>query len=215
MAFATGVAGLAGATLLFTGRFDGSVVLALLFIGAARAAVPASLVDAASVVSAVATRTLAQQISFAPAWALIVAAGAVRAGSPALADARGANAVAGLAITHGNVVAVVGAWSAIAAGIVAIASRTPLEEETASGVVPPTLQRLEIGAVLGQAALLVTLFAGPQVTAGVDAVPWLVGIVVVASVAWVARRTRIPNAALAAFALAAVGLGASIAGGAP
>jgi hypothetical protein len=215
VAFATGVAGLAGATLLLTGRFDGSVVVALLFVGAARAAAPACLVHAAPVVSAAATRALAQQISFAPAWGLIVAAGAVRAGSSALTDARGANAVAGLAVTHGDVVAVVGAWFAIAAGMVAIASRSPLEGETAFGVVPPTLQRLEIGAVVGQAALLVTLFAGPQVSAGLDAVPWVVGIAAAASVAWAARRTRIPNAALAAFALAAIGLGATIAGGAP
>jgi hypothetical protein len=209
IAFASGVGGLAGATLLLSGRFDAGVVVALLFVGGARAAAPASVLDADRASSLPATRSLTSQMWLAPSWALIVAAGVVRAGSPALADARGANAAAGLAIGNGDPFAVAGAWFAVAAAVVAIASGPLLED------VPPSVQRLEIGAVLGQALLVVTLFAGPQIVEGLDAVPWVAGIAVAALVAWAARHIRVPYAPQVAFALAAVGLGATIAGGAP
>jgi hypothetical protein len=203
VAFASGVGGLVGATLLLAGRFDAPAVVALLFVGAASVAVPACLLES----EASAAPALARQAWFAPSWALIVAAGVFRAGSPALSDARGANAVAGLAITHGHAIAVVGAWLAIAAGVVAIAGRTRLD------AAPPTLQRLEIGATLAQAGLLVTLFAGPPISSGLDAVPWVVGIA--AAVSLEPRRFPVPNAPLTAFALAGVGFAAMIAGGAP
>jgi hypothetical protein len=222
VAFASGVGGLIGAALLVSGRFDGNVALALLFVGAARAARAATLVDAGPVVASGAHRSLARQIAFAPAWVLVVAAGVVRAGSAALSDARGANAVAGLAIARGETVTVIGVWLAVAAGIVALASRSPIGAETASSagasgrvVVPSSLERLEIGAVIAQAALLVTLFAGPQITVGSDGVSWVLGIAGLVGIAWFARDIDVPLAPKIAAALAAAGLALVIAGGAP
>lgn len=205
VAFATGVAGLVGATLLLAGRFDAPVVVALLFVGAACVAAPACMLE----FEPSAASALARQAWFAPSWALIVAAGAFRAGSPALSDARGANAVAGLAITHGNTIAIVGAWLAVAGGIVAVAGRLQLQ------TAPPTLQRLEIGATLAQMVLLVTLFAGPQISRGIDAVPWAVGIAAASAVSLATRHFPVPHAPLTALALAGAGFAAMIAGGAP
>ncbi|MFY9588284.1 MAG: hypothetical protein WAT66_12595, partial [Actinomycetota bacterium] len=56
VAFASGAAGLVGATLLLSGRFDGSVALALLFAWGARVAVDASLVDAGPILASGAMR---------------------------------------------------------------------------------------------------------------------------------------------------------------
>jgi len=222
VAFASGAGGLIGATLLLSGRVDGSIVLALLFVGAARVAAPATLVGAGPVLAGGAYRSLAQLIAFAPAWVLVAATGVVRAGSAALSDARGANAVAGLAIARGQAATVAGAWFAIAAGIVAIASRVPIGAETESGagttgriVVPATLKRLEAGAVIAQAALLVTLFAGPHVTGFGDGVSWILGLAGLAGIAWFARDVELRNAPLIAAVLAAVGVALAIAGGAP
>lgn len=209
VAFATGVAGLAGAVLLLTGRFDGNVVTALLFVFAARVAVPASLIDT----DRGATSEVARHASFAPAWAMIVAAGIMRAGSPSIADARGANAIAGLAVAHGSLLTVAGAWFAVAAGFVVIASRARAEGATAA--VPVSLQRLEMGAVIVQSALLVTLFAGPHVIEALDAVWWVAGIGSLAAVAWIARDRPIPAAPMIASGLAAAGLAFTLAGGAP
>jgi hypothetical protein len=222
VAFASGVGGLIGAALLLSGRFDGNVALALLFAGAARVAVAATLVDAGPIVAAGAHRSLARHVAFAPAWVLVVATGVVRAGSAALSDARGANAVAGLAIARGEIVTVIGVWLALAAGIIALASRTRIGAETpadvgASGrvVVPSSLDRLEVGAVVAQAALLMTLFAGPQVSVGNDGVPWVIGVAGLAAIAWFARDIELPHAPKIAAALAAIGLVLAIAGGAP
>jgi len=221
-AFAAGVAGLIGSTLLLSGRFDGSVALALLFVAAARIAPSASMIDAGPVLAAGAQRSIARHVSFAPAWALIVAAGALRAASPALSDVRGANAVAGLAIASGQTASIIGAWFAIAAGLIAITSRVSIGAETASSpgstalvVAPDALRRLEIGAVIAQAALLVTLFAGPQVTGSSDGVAWVLGIAAVSAVAWFARDIEVRHAPLIAAALASIGLALAIAGGTP
>ena len=218
LAFATGAAGLVGSALLLAGRFEGSVVVALLFVGAARVATPASLADAGPGVALGATRALLQQAWFAPAWVLIVAVGVLRAGSPALSDARGANAVAGLAVTHGDPLAVAGAWLAVAAGVVAIATRTSVGSDAgtnARDVAPPTLQRLAIGGVLAQSALVVTLFAGPQVAEASDAISWAVGIGALAAVAWFGRDVRLPKAPMIAFVFGAIGLAATLVSGAP
>ena len=222
VAFASGVGGLIGAALLLSGRFDGNVALALLFAGAARAAAAAALIDAGPIVAGGAQRSLARHVAFAPAWVLVVATGVVRAGSAALSDARGANAVAGLAIARGEIVTVIGVWLALAAGMIALASRTRLGVELASSdgttgrvVVPSSLARLEIGAVVVQAALLVTLFAGPQVTGGSDGVAWGLGIAGLAAIAWFARDVEVPHAPKVAAGLAAIGLVLAIAGGAP
>lgn len=221
LAFATGVGGLIGAALLLSGRFDGSVALVLLLAVAARVAVAATLVDAAPSVAAGAHSSIVRHAAFAPAWVLIVATGVVRAGSAVLSDARGANAVAGLAIARGDAATVIGVWLALAAGIMVLADRTGIGVETIAGeggtarVAPSSLDRLEIAAVVAQAALLVTLFAGPQVTGGLDAVPWVVGIAGLGGIAWFARDMNVPKAPIIAAALAAVGLGLAIAGGAP
>jgi hypothetical protein len=222
IAFASGVGGLMGAALLLSGRFDGNVALALLFAGAARVATAATLIDAGPVLAAGAQRSLARHVAFAPAWVLVVATGVVRAGSAAVSDARGANAVAGLAIARGETTTVIGVWFALAAGIVALASRTRIGVELDSGdgrngrvVVPISLDRLEIGAYLAQAALLVTLFAGPQVTGGNDGVSWVLGIAGLAAIGWFARDLDVPHAPKIAAGLAAIGLVLAIAGGAP
>jgi hypothetical protein len=222
VAFASGVGGLIGAALLLSGRFDGNVALALMFAGSARVAAAATLIDAGPIIAGGAQRSLARHVAFAPAWVFVVATGVVRAGSASLSDARGANSVAGLAIARGETVTVIGVWFAIAAGIIALASRTRIGVVLASSdgttgrvVVPPSLDRLEIGAVLVQAALLVTLFAGPQVAQGSDGVAWGLGIAGIAAIAWFARDVEVAHAPKIAAGLATIGLVLAIAGGAP
>ena len=222
VAFASGVAGLVGATLLLTGRFDGSVALALLFAWGARVAADASLVDAGPILAAGAVRRLAQHASFAPAWAFIIAVGTVRAGSSGLADIRGANGIAGLALARGDVLSVAGAWCALLAGVIAIAASAEVGIDTSAPrgsvgqVRPPgALRRLDAAAVLALGALLATLFFGPQVVDAPDAVWWAAGIAGLAAVAWQGRRVTLPRAALAAVVLAATGLALVIAGGTP
>ena len=222
VAFATGVAGLSGATLMFSGRFDGSIALALLFAFAARTAVAASVLDAGPVLAGRAERSLAQQARFAPTWALVVVAGAVRAASGSIADVRGAHAVAGLAIARGPALTVAGSWLALAAGAVALVSSTSLSTETASAsgtaaiVRPPVaLCRLEAGGVIALAVLLVTLFAGPQVTNGTDAAWWIGALAVLLAFAWRARDMELQSPEVIAAVLAAAGAAFVIAGGAP
>jgi hypothetical protein len=222
VAFASGVAGLVGATLLLTGRFEGSAVLALLFAWGARVAADASLLDAGPILAARALRRLADHASFAPAWAFVVAAGVVRAGSSGLGDLRGANRVAGLALARGHTISVAGAWCALIAGAVAIAARSAPGAETSGPigavgrVVPPVaLRRLEAGAVLAQAALLATLFFGPQVSTATDALWWIAGVATVAVIAWESPRVHFRRLAALAAALAAAGLALVLAGGTP
>jgi hypothetical protein len=219
LAFATGVGGLIGAALLLSGRFDGSVALVLLLATAARVAAAATLIDAEPIVAAEAHSSIVRHAAFAPAWVLVVATGVVRAGSAVLSDARGANAVAGMAVVRGNVVTVAGVWCALAAGIVALADRTGIgvagDAATARRPVLSSLDRLEIAAVLAQAALLVTLFAGPQVTGGVDVIPWVVAVAGLGVIAWFGRTLNVAKAPILAAGLAAIGLGLAIAGGAP
>jgi hypothetical protein len=221
VAFATGVAGLAGAMLILTGRIDGSVALALLFASGARAAAAGTLMGGGPLLADQASRSLGQQARFAPAWALVAIAGAIRAGSASLADARGANAVAGLAIARGPALTVVGMWLAVAAGAVAIVSYTSIGVRTASAdapgivAVPVALRRLEVAAVVAQAALLVTLFAGPQVIDPADAAWWVAGIGTIVALAWKARKMPSRDATLMAIAAAVGAVVLSLVGGAP
>lgn len=222
VAFASGVAGLIGAALLLSGRFDGSVALALLFAWGARVAADATLVDAGPILASGATRRLAQHMSFAPAWAFVVAVGTVRAGSSGLADLRGANAVAGLPLVRGDALSVAGAWCALIAGVIALAVSSDIGIETSAphGSVarvrsPGALRRLDTAAALALAALLATLFFGPQVVDAADAVWWAAGIAALAIVTWQGRRRTIPHGAPAALILAAIGLALVIVGGTP
>ena len=222
VAFASGAAGLVGATLLLSGRFDGSVALALLFAWGARVAVDASLVDAGPILASGATQRLAQQASFAPAWALVIATGVLRAGTSGLADLRGVNGIAGLAVARGDALSVVGAWCALAAGALAIASRGSNGIETAapsgSGarVMPPvSLRRLDAGGALAQAGLLATLFFGPQIAEATDVVWWAAGVAALAVVAWEGRRLTFRHAPAVAAALGAAGLALVLIGGSP
>jgi hypothetical protein len=152
----------------------------------------------------------------------VVGAGVVRAGSSGLADLRGVNTVAGLAVARGDVFSVAGAWCALVAGVLALASRDENGAETAAPpgagarVLPPaSLRRLDAGAALAQAALLVTLFLGPQITEGTDVVWWGVGVALLAAVAWEGRRIVVHRAAAIAFVLAGAGLALSLIGGTP
>jgi len=222
VAFATGVAGLAGATLMFSGRYDGSIALALIFVFAARSSVAWTVLEGGPVLAGRAERSLARQMWFAPAWALVAAAGAVRSGSTSLADIRGANAVAGLALARGSTVSVAGAWLALAAGVIAIVNFSPIGAETASVtgatglIVPPVpLRRLEAAGIVAQAALVVTLFAGPQITGGIDAAWWVAGVAAIAAIAWRVRQMNIRDLSWIATAAAAAGLALVIAGGGP
>ena len=222
VAFASGAAGLVGSTLLLSGRFDGSVALALLLAWGARVAVDASLVDAGPILASGAARRLAQQASFAPVWALVMAVGIVRAGSSGLADLRGVNGIAGLAVARGDLLTVVGAWCALGAGALALASRhangieTAAPSGTGGRVQPPvSLRRLDGGAALAQAGTLATLFFGPQITDGTDVVWWVAGVATLAAVAWEGRRITIRRAAPIAFVLATGGLALALIGGTP
>ncbi|MBI4730482.1 MAG: hypothetical protein HY775_13435 [Acidobacteria bacterium] len=222
VAVASGAGALGGAALLFAGRLGGSAAAALLLACGARAAASAGRAGPGSVAEALAAHSLLRQALFAPAWVLVVVAGLARAGSADLADVRGANAVAGLAVVRGSALAVAGAWLALAAGVLALAG--PGFGRPASGGprgrrgivrTDPVAVRLEAGALVAQGALLVTLFSGPQVTRAGDLVPWvLAGGMLAGAVlagAALAGRRRAP---LAAGALAAAALALVIAGGA-
>jgi len=214
VAFASGVAGLAGATLTLSGRFDAGVGLVLLFALAAQAGSSGASIDAVPWRAGGASRALGRQARLAPAWAVVVAVGALRAGSASIADVRGANAVAGLALARGPAATVAGVWLAIAAGAVAIVgSIGPAAERDAAG--PVTLRRLEAAGVFALAAILVTLFAGPQIRGATDAVAWVVGLGALSALGWRARALNLPDLSLVALALASAGLVLTLAGGAP
>jgi hypothetical protein len=127
-----------------------------------------------------------------------------------------------LALAHGPASTVVGAWLSLAGGVVAFSSTAPLgtETEAAAGstgrvIVPVGLRRLDAGASIALSAFLAALFFGPQVTDVVDVLWWLLGGAALLAVAWRTRGTYVPYRALAAAAVAAVGLGLMIVGGAP
>jgi hypothetical protein len=225
VAFASGAAGAVGAALLLSGRFEGSVVLALVLAFSIRTAAFASLVDGGPILASGALRGLRARTWLAPAWVLVAAASIARSGSVALDDVRGVNAVAGPALTHGPALTVAGSWLAFAGAVLALIVWHALGAETAGGpttrghVVPPQpVKRLEVAGVLAESALIVTLFAGPQIVSGVDAAWWVGGIAALLAVAWLARRATVPAAAMRPAlpaALAAAGLALVLVGGPP
>jgi hypothetical protein len=223
VAFATGVAGAVGAALLLSGRFEGSVVLALLLAFSIRTASLAALVDAGPILAAGALRGLRERVWLMPAWALSAAAAVARAGSPELEGLRGANAVAGPALAYGPLITVAGSWLAFGAAILALITWVELGAETAGTApgrveAPPPVRRLEVIGVLAEAALIVSLFLGPQMVDGRDAAWWVGGSILLVVAAWYARRIRLPDVAhLPALpaTLAALGFALVLVGGAP
>ncbi len=223
VAFASGVAGAVGAALLLSGRFEGSVVLALLLAFSIRTASLAALVDAGPILAAGAVRGLRGRVWLAPVWALSAAAAVARAGSPELDGLRGANTVAGPALAYGPTITVAGSWLAFGAAILALITWVELGAETAGATpgrveAPSPVRRLDGIGVLAEATLVVSLFLGPQVVDGLDAAWWVGGIIPVAGAAWYARRTRLPDIAyLPALpaSLAATGLALVLVGGTP
>ena len=223
VAFATGVAAAVGAALLLSGRFEGSVVLALLLAFSIRTASLAALVDAGPILAAEALRGLRSRVWLAPVWALSAAAAVARAGSPELDGLRGANAVAGSALVYGPAITVAGSWLAFAATILALITWVELGAETAGAApgrveAPSPVRRLDGIGVLTEAALVVSLFLGPQIDDGADAAWWVGGMISLTVAAWYARRIRLPDIAyLPAMpaALAAAGLALVLVGGTP
>lgn len=224
VAFASGVAACVGAALLIAGRFEGSIVLAFFFAWSARLAPAATMFGAGPILASGAARTMRTQLILAPAWAFVVAAAAVRAGSVQLADVRGAHAVAGLALARGPLLTVIGAWVAFVAGVAAtgaagsrigVVSEAP---EDARGVVAPPsiLRRMEYAGVVAQVMLLVTLFAGPQIDGASDSTWWAVGAVAaVAAVVALRRLPADPRVPIAAGVAGLIGLGLATIGGPP
>jgi hypothetical protein len=223
--FASGAAGAVGAALLLTARFEGSVVLALVLVLAIRTASLGALVGGGPILAAGALRGLGARGWVAAAWTLIVAAAVLRAGSTALTDIRGANAVAGVALGAGPALTVAGSWLAFVAAVLSLTTRTSLGIETGGPagsialVRPPSgIVRLDSLGVLAEASLAAALFLGPQVVDGVDAVWWAIPIAGLVAVVALVRRgsLRIPRLrSYVPAALAAAGLFLVVLGGAP
>ena len=208
-AFASGVAGLAGAVAVLTGRTDANVGLLLILALAPIAGAAGVALDGRATGGA----ALLRQIRLAPAWALVAGAAAIRAGSASFADVRGANAVAGIPLARGPAVSVAGAWLALIGGVVAlagIAARSDRDDGRA-----PLLRLLEAGGVIALGVFLAGMFAGPQVRGATDAIWWIGAVLVVGAAAWRARDLALPDLWIAATVLAGAGLVMSIAGGAP
>lgn len=225
VAFASGAAGAVGTAMVISGRLDGSVALAVLLAFSIRTASLATLVDAGPILAGGAVRGLRARAWLAPAWVLVAAAAVARAGSTTLADVRGANAVAGLAVAHGPILTVAGSLLALAASILALVTWRPLGVETGGGPgaigrveVPEPVRRLDALGVLGEAALALALFVGPQVTGADDAAWWGVGIAALVGCAWYARRAPLPHRVASPalpLGLAALGLALVLVGGPP
>ncbi len=200
IAFASGVAGSAVATLMLAGRAPGAVTTALALVVAAQAAATISSARPE------AARAFGRLTSSVPAWVGIVLVAATRAGSGDLADIRGAHAVLGIALTHGSAMMVAACVLAAAAGTMVLAwTWTPLEQQP---------MRLAVLAGVLQVGLLVTLFSGPQVRTATDAVPWGIAVVSIAAAVWLLRRfARWEWLGRAATLTAAVALGAAVVGG--
>jgi len=158
---------------------------------------------AATAEPAAAQWALARTVSTVPVWVAAVLTGVVRAGSPALADVRGANAVAGLALARGETLVVAGCWLAALASLLALA----LPLRTGLLVSSSPLDRLEAIALFLQAVLVVTLFAGPQINGARDVVPWTAGAVVASlALAFGARRALPYRTPAVAGVVATIGL---------
>ena len=225
IAFASGAAGAAATALLLSGRYEGSAVLALLLALSIRTGALGALAGGGPLIAGEAVRALRARTWLAPAWAIAMAAAVVRTGSAGLEDLRGANAVIGPALFNGPPLTVVGTWLAFAAATLALVAWTPVGVETAAAsssvgrvVAAASVVRLDAAGVLAEAALIVTLFLGPQVVDGVDAVWWAGGIIAVVGAAWYGRRARLVvpfSIPAVAAAIATAGLVLVVAGGQP
>ena len=225
IAFASGAAGAVGTALLLSGRYEGSAVLALVLAFSIRTGALGALAGGGPVIAGEAVHALRARTWLAPAWAVAMATAIVRTGSSELADLRGANAVIGPALFNGPTVTVVGTWLAFAGATLALVAWTPVGAETAAPpssvgrvVAPTSVVRLDAAGVLAEAALIVTLFVGPQVVDGIDAVWWAGGIVALVAAAWYGRRSRLVvpfSVPAAAGAIATAGLILVVAGGQP
>ncbi len=165
-----------------------------------------------SVDSADGLRALHARALLAPVWTLAIAGAAVRAGSTALADVRGANAVAGLSLARGPGLTVAGVWLLFAATALTLATR-PVPDRS----LPELVKRLDALGVLAEAVLAVTLFLGPQISAPADAVWWVLGVGALGAGAFFARRAdrSRPAPPVVSLGMAAVGLALVLIGGAP
>lgn len=201
--FAAGAAGAVGAGLLLSGRYDGSVVLAAFLVFSIRSAAAASSEDDGAV-------RLSARALLAPIWALAIAGAAIRAGSTELVDVRGANAVAGLALAHGPAATVAGAWLLFAATALAVAAGP-----SAALAMPEQTKRLEGLGVLAEAVLAVTLFLGPQIATGTDAVWWVAGIAALVAGSFLVHRALPVRNPIFGLGAAALGLVLVLVGGAP
>lgn len=225
VAFASGAAGAVGAALVLSGRFDGSVVLALFLAFAIRTSAAGAMTDAGPILAAGALRLLRLRAALAPVWALVVAVAILRAGSAGLADARGANAVAGLPLAHGPLATVAGAWLAFAAALLAISATVRLGAETAAPpgasarvAIPVALRRLTASGVVAEAVLVVSLFLGPHIDGPSDVVWWVAGSALTLGFVVLAGRREAATertAPAAATVLAAAGLALVLIGGPP
>lgn len=200
-------------------------MLALLLALSIRTASLASLVGAGPILAADAVRGLRRRAWLSPVWAIAIAVAVVRSGSSELLDVRGAHAVAGLALARGPAITVAGTWLAFIGTLLALVAWSPLGTETAGSPAargrveaPVPTRRLEAIGIVAEAALVVTLFMGPQIVEGTDAVWWVVGIGALVGGAWLARRFRLPEPASrqpAPGALAVAGLVLVLIGGPP
>lgn len=204
---APGIAAAFGAALLVAGRIPGSVLTAALLAIAARTAASAASADPPAAAGA-----LARQARAVPAWVGIVVAAAIRAGSADLADIRGAHAVAGAGLAHGDPLMVASAWAGLASGVAAIL--LPAAPEGWGLVTRPPFRRLEILGVLAQALVVVAFFAGGQVDGWADLAGWAGGAAAVA-VGVGAGRALAGRTGVAASALAALAVGLALAGERP
>lgn len=199
VAFASGAGAAVGSLLLLSGRYEGSVVLLVLAVVAVRTAGLGTLVGGGPILAADGVRALRGRALLAPSWALAAAAAVARAGSTAVVDVRGVNAVVGPGLFYGPALTVAGTWLACAAAVLAIVARPQIGVETGGGagiagrvVMPAAVGRLDVLGVIAEAALVVSLFLGPQIVDAPDATWWVAGIAVVLGIAWLSRRIRPP-----------------------
>lgn len=202
-AYASASAGAGAFALLLAGRFSGTLATLLILALATRVA--------GAVASGEDDDSFRLQAYVTPAWALAIGAAAFRAGSAALADVRGANAVAGLAVARGPLLTVIGCGACVAGLICAIAVTAPAKRSLVTAA-----PRLALLGTAAQVALAVAAFAGPSIAEPVDAAAWAGGVLGVAVIAGAVRnalatKITVPGANL----LALAGLVLVVAGGRP
>lgn len=184
LAIVSGFAALAAASLALVGFIDLSIPFIAVLLLAARAA--ARYEDPAA---------LARLGSMVPLWVAVCLVGTVRAGASSIVAARGANAVAGLALVRGSATFVAASWLALLAGIVA-----------AAWITPGGFRRLDLAGTAVQLGLVVSLFAGPHVISIGDAFVWVGAFFLVAAgaifVSLLGRRELIGRVTFVASVLA-------------